>query len=412
MKRINTIMIGEGEAQTEAGTQQTQNVDITQIPPDEVEITMANLYALRESVADNPALADDPFIKEQLAIGAQLEKHLNEAGQQQQQGKDAGEEGNNPDKGDKSNAGGNDDSTDSVDTTNVFFGAESPAAVDYSKVNTKNFADVAKKLGLDPTKESYLGELLKGYTERANAQAELENTKSEAEKLRSTIESLPKDIVQMINLWSNGKPYTSVGDISSVDLTKEFAKLTTDEKIKMHNYYFSDDKLDGSVDVSDKAVAKALKATEARYNADKITAEAGVKAEKERREADVRNFQASADASLKAFQTAYPKFSKTEFAAVQNIVKKDGILPLFLDENGNYKPEAAELIAFALYGKTLLSNAVAATKSKTASSTKAEVLAATNSQGGGSGGNSTKNLNDDEKEAQEFLRSSQTNFTY
>jgi len=61
-------------------------------------------------------------------------------------------------------------------------------------------------------------------------------------------------------------------------------------------------------------------------------------------------FNQSAADSVDTLTTSWPSFGEVEIQELHNILTKEGINSIFLDEKGNYKPDAAERLAWTLYG--------------------------------------------------------------
>ena len=62
----------------------------------------------------------------------------------------------------------------------------------------------------------------------------------------------------------------------------------------------------------------------------------------------------SALLSVENLSKAYPNFSKTEVAKIRNILVEGKIDNLFTKADGSYNEDAAELVAYAVYGKKML----------------------------------------------------------
>jgi hypothetical protein len=62
----------------------------------------------------------------------------------------------------------------------------------------------------------------------------------------------------------------------------------------------------------------------------------------------------SALVSVENLSKAYPNFSKTEVARIRNILVEGKIDNLFTKADGSYNDDAAELVAYAMYGKKML----------------------------------------------------------
>ena len=73
-----------------------------------------------------------------------------------------------------------------------------------------------------------------------------------------------------------------------------------------------------------------------------------------RQKNEFQNMKKSALLSVENLSKAYPNFSKTEVAKIRNILVEGKIDNLFLKADGSYNEDAAELVAYAVYGKKML----------------------------------------------------------
>jgi hypothetical protein len=58
--------------------------------------------------------------------------------------------------------------------------------------------------------------------------------------------------------------------------------------------------------------------------------------------------------SVDNLSKAYPNFSKSEISKIRNILVEGKVDNLFMNVNGSYNDDAAELVAYAMYGKKML----------------------------------------------------------
>jgi predicted glutamine amidotransferase len=62
----------------------------------------------------------------------------------------------------------------------------------------------------------------------------------------------------------------------------------------------------------------------------------------------------SALLSVENLSKAYPSFSKSEISKIRNILVEGKVDNLFVNADGSYNDDAAELVAYAMYGKKML----------------------------------------------------------
>ena len=69
---------------------------------------------------------------------------------------------------------------------------------------------------------------------------------------------------------------------------------------------------------------------------------------------EYQSFKKSALLSVENLSEAYPNFSKTEIGKVRNILVEGRVDDLFVNSDGSYNDDAAELVAYAMYGKKMM----------------------------------------------------------
>ena len=57
---------------------------------------------------------------------------------------------------------------------------------------------------------------------------------------------------------------------------------------------------------------------------------------------------------MKNLKEEYPDFSRSEIGKIQNLLVNGRVDELFLNSDGSYKDDAAEILAYAMYGKKML----------------------------------------------------------
>ena len=118
---------------------------------------------------------------------------------------------------------------------------------------------------------------------------------------------------------------------------------------------YNDDKLND--DEFDDRIELLARTTKRMFNQD-------VEAQESERERFVeqqqREYQIQKDSALLSVENlgkAYPNFSRSEMSKIKRVLVDGNLDSIFVDDNGKYKDDAAELLAYAMYGKKLLANA-------------------------------------------------------
>lgn len=256
-----------------------------------------------------------------------------------------------------------------------FFGSKKTVAVkpeELKGLTVETLPDFAKKIGVDVSKDGWVGEAIaKLSTPQQSASDEF---KQKYEALVESVNALPKELQTAVSLAIEEKDWrTAVDFASSIDLSKPFDKLSIDDKVKVHNYFFPEDKIDVA-NAEDKANQKAIKAAEAKYKAEQFVLEQTTEKRKKDASEKTNKFVQSADTSVATLKKEYPNFIESDIKAIEDIIKVKGIQSVFFDKNGNLLPDAAKKIAFALNGDRILQVAVSMSENKGKNKGKAAVL--------------------------------------
>lgn len=197
-------------------------------------------------------------------------------------------------------------------------------------------------------------------TWRAQAQEGVEATK-EYDALSSDLQSLPHEIKQSIQVWANGGDYTEVFNANSrLDFSDDFRDQNSENLVQhyLEDEYnelvdmYNDDKLDD--EGFEDRIDLLARTTKRMFNQDKdsIEKEREEFAQNQRREQEA--LKKSASLSVKNLKEEYPDFSRSEIGKIQNILVNGRVDELFIDSDGSYKEDAAEILAYAMYGKKML----------------------------------------------------------
>lgn len=200
-------------------------------------------------------------------------------------------------------------------------------------------------------------------TWRSQAQEGAESTK-EYEALSTDLQSLPGEIKQSIQLWANGGDYTeafnsnlrldfseSFKDQDSENLVQHYLEDEYNELVDKYN----DDKLDD--DEFEDRVNLLARTTKRMFNQDRDSAEKEREDFAKQQKAEYDNLKKSASLSVKNLTNEYPDFSRSEIGKIKSFLVNGRVEELFMDSNGVYKDDAAELLAYAMYGKKMINSA-------------------------------------------------------
>lgn len=197
-------------------------------------------------------------------------------------------------------------------------------------------------------------------TWRAQAQEGAEALK-EYDALSSDLQAMPFEIKEAIQMWANGDDYTdafssnqrldfseSFRDQDPENLVQHYLEDEYNELVDMYN----DDKLDDE-DFDDR-VNLLARTTKRMFNQD---AEALENERENFIQAQKQEYQLqkeSALLSVKNLGETYPDFSRSEISKIKRVLVDGDIDNMFYNSDGSYKEDAAELLAYAMYGKKMM----------------------------------------------------------
>lgn len=195
---------------------------------------------------------------------------------------------------------------------------------------------------------------------RSQAQEGAEYTK-EYEALSTDLQSLPSEIKQSIQLWANGADYTEAFNSNSrLDFSDDFRNQDTESLVQhyLEEEYnelvdmYNDDKLDD--EGFEDRIDLLARTTKRMFNQDRDSIENEREDFANQQRQEHENLKKSANLSVKNLTNEYPDFSRSEIGKIKNILVNGRVDELFMDSNGVYKDEAAELLAYAMYGKKMM----------------------------------------------------------
>jgi hypothetical protein len=186
------------------------------------------------------------------------------------------------------------------------------------------------------------------------------------DEITEGLQSLPKEIKSAIDAFANGedffKAFNSTG--GRLDFDVDFAKQ--DKEVIVKHYYAEQvEKLaqkmeSGDLDdvEYDERIDMLYSSAERLFNSDqKMFSER--RAEILQKEEDFyEDFKNSAISSVDTLKEQYPNFSGKELQKVRQRLVDGNIESLFVNKDGVYTEEAAKMVAFALYGESVMQSLI------------------------------------------------------
>lgn len=220
------------------------------------------------------------------------------------------------------------------------------------------------KYGLEDA-EKFFGSV---DTWRNQAQEKVELEKN-YNALMEDLGSMPKEIKDVVQAWANGDDFTSFfQENKRLNYSEAFDKQDPDRLVQHYlkeEYEELQDDLDAGTITSEeyeKQLRLLSRTTKRFFNDEKVA----IEKERERMEAkEKEHFQTlkqSASLSVESLTKKYPNFSKNELGKIRSVLVEGKIDSLFLNEDGTYNEEAAERLAYALYGNKIVESATGKAK--------------------------------------------------
>lgn len=206
------------------------------------------------------------------------------------------------------------------------------------------------------------------WREQAQKGSEIEK---EYEALTADLQAMPPEIRTAVQLWADGEDYTQalMGN-QRLDFSSDFASQDV-ENLVQHYLPEEYDELaelfeNGEIEEEDleERLLLLARTTKRMFTEDKKALEDEREQYAIRQKNEFQNMKKSALLSVENLSKAYPNFSKSEIAKIRTTLVEGKVDSLFMNPDGSYKDNAAELIAFASYGKKMLESVKKAAQRK------------------------------------------------
>jgi hypothetical protein len=194
-----------------------------------------------------------------------------------------------------------------------------------------------------------------------NQAQESSELKRELDLLTSDLQAMPVEIRQAVTMWANGQDYTAAFNQSQrLDFSSDFTRQDPENLVQHYLSEQYDELLErlenGKIneDDFDDRIKLLAGSTKRMFNSDKEALDNERDQFTQRQKEEFQAMKKSALVSVENLSKAYPNFSKTEVARIRNILVEGKIDNLFTKADGSYNDDAAELVAYAMYGKKML----------------------------------------------------------
>ena len=185
--------------------------------------------------------------------------------------------------------------------------------------------------------------------------------KREYEALTADLQALPMDLRASIEMWAAGEDHTKALTMTQrLDFSGDFTKQDPESLVQ---HYFGEqyDELLSAFDadkISENELQDRIKllanSTKRLFVDDKKALEKEREDFLNRQRNEHESLKKTALLSVENLSKAYPNFSKSEVSKIRGILVEGKADNLFMNADGTYKEDAAELVAYAMYGKKML----------------------------------------------------------
>ena len=185
--------------------------------------------------------------------------------------------------------------------------------------------------------------------------------KREYEALTADLQALPMDLRASIEMWAAGEDHTKALTMTQrLDFSGDFTKQDPESLVQ---HYFGEqyDELIEAFDadkISENELQDRIKllanSTKRLFVDDKKALEKEREDFLNRQRNEHESLKKTALLSVENLSKAYPNFSKSEVSKIRGILVEGKSDNLFMNADGTYKEDAAELVAYAMYGKKML----------------------------------------------------------
>jgi hypothetical protein len=196
------------------------------------------------------------------------------------------------------------------------------------------------------------------WREQAQKGSEIEK---EYDALTADLQAMPPEIRTAVQLWADGEDYTQALTMEErLDFSSDFNNQDV-ENLVQHYLPEEYDELaeafeNGELEEEDleERLLLLARTTKRMFTEDKRALEDEREQYALRQKNEFQNMKKSALLSVDNLSKAYPNFSKSEISKIRTTLVEGKVDSLFMNPDGSYKDNAAELIAFASYGKKML----------------------------------------------------------
>jgi len=244
---------------------------------------------------------------------------------------------------------------------NPFVSEEEKAA---AEVVVKDFSEAAalltSKVGIEIKEISDIPKVVEKITDLQGSVETLTTEKNQLQDYKAVFEGMPEDLFSIVVKFLDGGDYREeIQNLArfNVDFSKSVENYSDKELIELYNPgKFSEEDYQDMDD--NRAMQGVLSSAKSMYKNDKLKyTDVHKKYENDQKETK-KSFDASMNTSLESLKKDVPYLQNSHRQKVEAVLKGGiyGVMDLYVDEKGNFKPEAGKLVALALYGEQAINS--------------------------------------------------------
>lgn len=278
--------------------------------------------------------------------------------------------------------------------TGLFF--DDKKELDVESINEQNFKSFLPHVGIDASSPEWAKKLISDFYTASKRIEELSSYKEKFEKVDESIKALPTPLMHAIDTALKGSNWREAIQNFDIDYTKDWKDISVEERDRITKRLLPDLALD-AIDKTSPQYHLALNLGKSAYEQHQKSVELEFESQSKRAQETQREYLASVGRSIAALEENYEEFkNKDNLKEVKEILEGRKFASLFYDNKGNLKPDAAEKLAFALYGKNVVSKVKGVAATKLANEKIAQVISGQQTKGGGTNGATSVTGNQEE----------------
>lgn len=190
---------------------------------------------------------------------------------------------------------------------------------------------------------------------------------------KKLFDEIPDVVYDAIQAWGKGQDWMEV--LKTKTPAFDFSKPFESQTEKVLNQYFPGKFTAQEIqDNSDQIVKSAIEVAKSKFDLEKNGLEGQRAKSLEAAENKTKALKTSVDGSVDVLKQSFPDFNPRQLADIRQMLLSGDVTPVFFKKDGTYKPEAAKMLAMAVYGEQEITGKLNSEKRKAATKASNKVL--------------------------------------